>query len=499
MNSLFTFWPQLFGVFPNGWLAIIVALVVGGFIAAVASARTGTSAWPLALLLGAVVFYAGFQWSAPGWVVLVFWLVWAVALWRWLADALTSGSSHASWRVARLGAVLALVGSIVLASNVANGQITWPWNSAIDKAKAEVEEAETLAHEAMVKSIQAQFDALPRIDTTSLKTECKSTPNICKKLEELEQRLGKVEASDAQQWAAMLKAGVVAVPADADTDAMAKALADAFTKAGFDGVRIGNNVDWSLPGANQRSSSAFGQTTLRTQAQVVEYLNSPAGAAAKQNLLDNTPVSLHDYFLSGKGFIPWQAPGASCTIGNWTLLNGKPKQLDAEVCHDVGDVWWTPVGPDGTVYMPASVRAACQNPHTSVTPYPKGKTPKVCPAGSDRAGKPIANGCYTKHPKTCTETGTCPPPTNCPTGTFWSDKWKECLESKLAGTPTGSLAPSPTTPHETVAPSPVPTPATTATPTVPAGGASPTPTPTASVPGGTATPSAGTPIPTPTG
>ena len=32
-----------------------------------------------------------------------------------LADALTSGSSHASWRVARLGAVLALVGSIVLA------------------------------------------------------------------------------------------------------------------------------------------------------------------------------------------------------------------------------------------------------------------------------------------------------------------------------------------------------------------------------------------------
>ncbi len=482
--------------FMLNWHIVLFAVALMVALGLLLFARRASSA----LIVGALTFFLGTHWVVGG-------------TWAWVPTAAFAvtvcgailltllGETNGNRGASAGGFVSAIVAfGIALALAVSGmSHVNMPWDGAIDKAKAEVEESETLAHAAMVKSIQAQFDALPRIDTTSLKTECKSTPNICKKLEELEQRLGKVEASDAKQWAAMLKAGVVAVPADANTDAMAKALADAFTKAGFDDVRIGNNVDWSLPGANQRSSSAFGQTTLRTQAQVVEYLNSPAGAAAKQNLLDNTPVSLHDYFLSGKGFIPWQAPGASCTIGNWTLLNGKPKQLDAEVCHDVGDVWWTPVGPDGTVYMPASVRAACQNPHTSVTPYPKGKTPKVCPAGSDRAGKPIANGCYTKHPKTCTETGTCPPPTNCPTGTFWSDKWKECLESKLAGTPTGSLAPSPTTPHETVAPSPVPTPATTATPTVPAGGASPTPTPTASVPGGTATPSAGTPIPTPTG
>lgn len=364
--------------------------------------------------IGAGISTGSARWSALG-VLSFTWLLWQLLGFSWIALALVAVGvllalafsaqqqrQAVGYRWFAAGTLIALLAGATIAVNTLDGR-TIQDRLGVTQANAQAK-AYTDALEARIKT---ELDGM-KLNPDSWAAYCAIPANSlpCAKIDALETKVAKLgmdikalQDSDAKQWAAMLKAGVVAIPADADTDAMAKALADAFVKAGYTNVRIGNNVDWTLPGANQRYAGAFGQQTLRSQTMWVEYINSPAGAAARQNLLDRTPTELHDRFLSGKGLVPWQAMEKSCTIGNWSLVDGKPVQIDHEVCHDVGDVWWTPVGPDGTVYMAASTRAACRNPHTSVTPYPVGHTPKVCPVGSDRAGQPIANGCWNKHPK----------------------------------------------------------------------------------------------------
>ncbi|QQS22051.1 hypothetical protein IPM09_00670 [Candidatus Saccharibacteria bacterium] len=383
--------------------------------------------WPLVAavltfaFIGAGISTGSSRWSALG-VLSFTWLLWLLLGFSWTALALVAvgvllalmfSAQQRRLQVNRVrgyrwfaaGTLVALLAGATVAVNTIDGrtiQDRLGVTAAIEQANAQAK-AYTDALEAKIKT---ELDGM-KLNPDSWAAYCAIPANSlpCAKIDALEQKnaeqdktITALQSSDTKQWAAMLKAGVVAIPADADTDAMAKALADAFAKAGYTNVRIGNNVDWTLPGANQRYAGAFGQQTLRSQTMWVEYINSPAGAAARQNLLDRTPTELHDRFLSGKGLVPWQAMEKSCTIGNWSLVDGKSVQVDHEVCHDVGDVWWTPVGPDGTVYMAASTRAACRNPHTSVTPYPVGHTPKVCPVGSDRASQPIANGCWNKHP-----------------------------------------------------------------------------------------------------
>jgi hypothetical protein len=98
--------------------------------------------------------------------------------------------------------------------------------------------------------------------------------------------------------------------------------------------------------------------------------------------------------------------------------------------------------------------------------------------------------CMPRTPPTTSTPSTPPtkPPKSCPPGTFWSDKYKECLKNKENETPpappTNRPIPtgSPTRSPEVTAP-PKPTkPATTATPTVTAPGATATPSPSTSIP-----------------
>ncbi|MGB2686635.1 MAG: hypothetical protein WBC12_01185, partial [Candidatus Saccharimonas aalborgensis] len=100
MDFFATFVPKesLFGVFPGGWLAVIIALVVCAAIAMFAAGRTGSTGWPLSATLMAVVFYNGFQWEIPQVWCTLFWVLWAAALLGWWANA-TGGTTNFVWQL----------------------------------------------------------------------------------------------------------------------------------------------------------------------------------------------------------------------------------------------------------------------------------------------------------------------------------------------------------------------------------------------------------------
>lgn len=475
--------------FTLNWSPVLFGLAAVLFIIAL-FARYFTPA----LILGALTLFLGTHWVVGGTWAWVPTLVFVVAI-TVATLAYFFGSARGHSGISAGGLVSAIVAfGIALALAVSGmSHVNMPWDEAIDKAQTEM----TLAHAAMDKDIQDVKDQLADLKTVpaSFEAWCAGNPAygpLCDEIKALKAKdiehdkaIAALQEADDRIWQAFVDQGLTPLPGDVETDEVAEMLLNGFYDAGFQvgSIAVGNKVDCSMLGANQRGSAPFRQKTLCTLKDYIASLKDPHGA---DQITMHSPKELHPTFLAGKWTIPVQFLVPTCVKGNWGLVSGKPKAFDKN-CHEAGDMWWVPIDfTHKVIYIEAAKRAACAN----------GAMDSIAPVG-----KPLPVKMVFRPRKTCQETGTCPPPppTNCPTGTFWSDKWKECLESKLAGTPTGSLAPSPTTPHETVAPSPVPTPATTATPTVPAGGASPTPTPTASVPGGTATPSAGTPIPTPTG
>ena len=193
-----------------------------------------------------------------------------------------------------------------------------------------------------------------------------------------------------------------------DTAAAAKSLADAL--APFSGkINIGNDVDWSLAGANERGDAAFEQKTLTSVEQLLAYFDSAAGAVGKKNMLDHTPDALHDWFMAGKGILPSQPTIESCSQGHWgTTEDGKVVQFNKEICHSPGDVWWVPVGPDGTVYWAAATRAACSNPHMSVVIYPRGHAPAGPQPGPTRDARRPAQGVGRRAGRSAPRTGSQP-------------------------------------------------------------------------------------------
>ena len=453
----------IFAVLGIAGIAFVVWAQITGFVFPAISLTSPN--WTLLAgaltfaLLGAGIGTGSSRWSALG-VASFGWFAWLLLGFSPIALALVvlgavlllvnSGVAH-HW-LALLACVSLFAGALVAANTV---HVAMPGDNAIAKAQANA----AATHAAMASSFQTKLDAM-KANPGSFENWCKIPANVpaCQVIKTQGDAIKYLQDSDAKQWAAMLKAGVVAVPGDMDTAAAAKSLADALAPFGGK-INIGNDVDWSLSGANERGDAAFEQKTLTSVEQLLAYFDSAAGAVGKKNMLDHTPDALHDWFMAGKGILPIQPTIESCSQGNWgTTEDGKVVQFNKEICHSPGDVWWVPVGPDGTVYWAAATRAACSNPHMSVVIYPRGHAPAVCPAGSDRAGMAIGDGCYIKHPKPPKK----PPTQSCPHGTFWSDKYRECLLSKPNPKPTGTTVPAP--------------------PTIPASGSTPAPTSTAPVP-----------------
>lgn len=188
-------------------------------------------------------------------------------------------------------------------------------------------------------------------------------------------------------------------------------------------VVTGDKIDWEK---NRRDAGpqAFAKETIDTVEKYAEHRKgtSAADIAGTKIVTDNTPAELHATFLRGEGVIPVQFTQASCVNGS-TGFDGQKVIRFAELCYEPGDIWWVPVGPDGTVYWAAAVRADCGNPGLYLVPYPRDRlAPSVCPLGSDRPGKSILGGCYGKpeQPK---------PPADTPTAQPSPEKVKVCINS----------------------------------------------------------------------
>lgn len=102
-------WPAIW-MFSSGWV-VLLALVACAIIASRLNRTAG-------ILLGALVFFAGFAWIAPVWLTLLFVALAAVGLIAWLME----GADKDYLSLASIGA---LVVGALLASNLAAGWPQW--------------------------------------------------------------------------------------------------------------------------------------------------------------------------------------------------------------------------------------------------------------------------------------------------------------------------------------------------------------------------------------
>jgi hypothetical protein len=377
-------WGIAFAPIDVPWKAALAVVSLASIVVGFATTRTVFTTVGF-IGLGLTAFFVLGQ---PWWVMAL-----AIATGLFVAlDAITDRAIFA------LAALVTVVGMLASA--------TYDMRSVRDAlgVTEAIEQATAKATADLKAELKKGLDAA-RVDPTSLETECKSMPNLCALVKSQGTRITALEADNAQIWATLVKARVALVPGDMDTDAAAENLAKYFASVGFTQGQVvtGNSVDYTLPGANEAGRGAFGDKPLRSVNDVLNWWASPQGAESKQNMLDYTPAALHDYFLSGKGVIPFQIKTTSCNIGNWSKVDGKADRQIKEICHSTGDVWWVPVAPDGTVYMAAATRGACLNPHLeAIYPSPatpgSPKKPTVCGPNTDFPGQPLSKGCWKKNP-----------------------------------------------------------------------------------------------------
>jgi hypothetical protein len=424
MNISFTPAAHVLGVLPGGWVQLGIYLFVA-FVASRLLARrfmSDSSATVLFVILASIVIYDGFDWSVDnGWWILVrllFWIGLIVAIILWVIN-LTTGlsegrrwSSDRKWSAARSASGIALVAAVLLASNLsfsgwdvsfgnANDRVDEIGQAIQDQINKSQEEMKLDFTTSLNAAVAAKQD---KIDTTSFESTCKSMQPVC-------DRILALESNDKTQDSAIkklqddvkkLQSQMVALNKDTNVTGAADSLAKSLAPMGWQKgeVVVGNKIDWSK---NRYDAGAqkFVEQGIDTPAKYAAHLNGSRAAdkAAKEIVMDNTPAELHAMFLRGENVIPVQFTKDSCVNGNTGYDGHKVVRFD-KICHEAGDIWWVPVGPDGTVYWAAAVRADCGNPGVYSAPYPRNRpAPKVCPMGSDRPGKPISNGCYNKHPK----------------------------------------------------------------------------------------------------
>ncbi|MFZ1600470.1 MAG: YrzE family protein [Candidatus Saccharimonas aalborgensis] len=102
-------WPAIW-MFSSGWV-VVLALVACAIIATRVNRTAG-------ILLGALVFFAGFAWVAPVWLTFLFVILTVIGLITWLTQG--GDSNYLS-----LGALGALIVGALLASNLAAGWPQW--------------------------------------------------------------------------------------------------------------------------------------------------------------------------------------------------------------------------------------------------------------------------------------------------------------------------------------------------------------------------------------
>ena len=523
MNVTFTPAAHVLGVLPGGWVWLLVWLVVAFVVSRLAlrGRPTNASANTLFALLAAAIIYSGFvRPDGDGlWAIayIAFWIGLIVGGVLWVVDRFR-GSSPGAWRAMRTASVVAVVSAVLLASNLSFSG--WDVNfggadNKVDKIGKAIQDQITKSQEEMKLDFTTSLNAVSdkkqdKIDTASYKSECTSLPNICKEIDALKDNDTKQDSAikKLQDDVKKLQSQVGYLNRDTDVSAAADSLAKSLAQMGWQKGEVvtGDKIDWSK-NRYDAGSQKFVEQSINTPAKYAAHLNGPSSSdkAARQITLDYTPSKYHAMFLRGENVVAVQFTKDSCVNGN-TGWDGHAVVHFDKICHWAGDIWWVPVSPDdGTVYWAAATRADCGNPGAYVAPYPRNRpAPKVCPMGSDRPGKPITGECYIKHPKPPTTPRTPPTTTtkSCPPGTFWSTKWKECLQNKEgqkapappagrspAGPPVGPKEDKPPTQSDPAKPSDKPGSGST----LPAPGSSSTPTQSAPAPTVTNAPSTDAP------
>lgn len=438
MNVTFNPAATVLGVLPGGWLTIGLTLIIG-YVLSRLLARNIPSRLPTRSILSrgsanvlfsifaSLVFYTGFDWTAEGWrdwARIVFVLCLLIAIVLFVMDRFRGTDDHV-WRWAAPAATTALIASFVLASNLSFSG-GWGFKLA-DVDMPNFDFVTQQSYDDLRLDFATQLNAA-KVDASSLDSECKSVPHICAVINAHTEDIKNLKAEDAKLWKALKgKADTVALPKSTDSQKAADSLAKSLAPMGWTKGEVvtGNKIDWSK---NRRDAGrqAFVAQTINTPAKYAEHRKgtSASDKAGTKIVTDNTPAELHASFLRGESVIPVQFTTDSCVNGN-TGFDGHEVVHFDKICHEAGDIWWVPVGPDGTVYWAAAVRADCGNPGVYVAPFPRNKpAPSVCPQGTDRAGMPINKGCYDKPGK---HKPPVTPPTTTPPTTTPPDKVKVCI------------------------------------------------------------------------
>lgn len=362
MDFFATFVPKesLFGVFPGGWLAVIIALVVCAAIA-MFTARTGSTGWPLGATLMAVVFYNGFQWEIPQVWCTLFWVLWAAALLGWWANA-TSGASDFVWQLTCVAAIISLAASIGLASQRRFDIMTG------SEGKAIAAELTKQADQAK-QVIEAQ--------TAKDKEQDARLTDLEKRVKALEEKDKQVEARLKGIEYIMGGLSYTSFSTNMTAEARNHALLSAgeqLAAAGWKPGQISLIIDWSQF-VCETGTHPYAKCQVHSLADLVKYLNAgtPASQAVRDRLKAKLAVEpgLYEKVLAGENIMLIQFKEESCLTGNTFFLDGVVKENPSQTCHSAGDIIALPVGSTGTIYWDAAVRLACGNEGLTEVPTPK--------------------------------------------------------------------------------------------------------------------------------
>lgn len=428
MNFTFTPAADVPWGLPGAWLLLLILFGLA-YIVARTFSNSLSQRRVAFLVLASLIVYFGFEWSIHGFwwniIRIAYWLFVIVTAILWVFNRVEKLGFHdgrltaeRKWGLARTLSVLALVLSILLASNFSFGRglsfraaglvdvstdgisVPTPWKSQEEKDFDKLWEAnQQKAIEANEQNIhELREDLVPQIesmqvDNTSVDTECKSFPGICAELKAHDKDISTLK-KDVEQ----LKKDVnqlqklVTLPDSIDPEAVADSLARSTGPQGWrpGEVLTGEAIIWSQNGYDA-GNLAFVPQPVNTPERYGKFLSDNRGV--RKRVFNNTPDEIHKDLLKGKSMIYVQLAGDSCVEGN-TGLDGDEIVVLGRQCHDPGDIWAVPVGRDGTVYWTAAIRVDCGNPGAYAAPFPKYRpAPAVCPEGTDRAGQPFDRNC----------------------------------------------------------------------------------------------------------
>jgi hypothetical protein len=191
-------------------------------------------------------------------------------------------------------------------------------------------------------------------------------------------------------------------------------------------------VDWALNTQEERGSGSFAKKTLKTQADIQEFLNGDSAESVVSR--EGVTKAIRDAgygddevarALRGEGYIPIQLKGASQILGTSYYQNGKVLVLGKWRQAAEGDVYWLYFASDGKLIRDALLRADCGNMgatmirvvRSGMPPAPSVDQPpneEKCPPGTiidhetGFCGPPPPGGC--KDANNCQPVKECKPP-----------------------------------------------------------------------------------------